>query len=127
MSLNVLVVDDLDLNRRVVGALVARRGHRVTTAADGAEAVAAVLAGDFDAVLMDLQMPGIDGFEAAHRIGAALGHRSPRLVALSAQFPAPLVTQCRDAGFAACLPKPFAPAALDAALSTTAAAVASDD
>jgi signal transduction histidine kinase/DNA-binding response OmpR family regulator/integral membrane sensor domain MASE1 len=64
----ILLVDDLDVNRDIAEALLTQAGHRVDMAANGAEAVAAVANGDYDLVLMDIQMPVMDGFEATARI-----------------------------------------------------------
>ena len=59
----VLVVDDETLVRRVVGRMIARAEHEVHEASDGAEAVQQVLEGDYDVVLTDLNMPGMNGME----------------------------------------------------------------
>lgn len=59
----VLVVDDDALNRRLLGRGVEHLGHRVTSAADGAGALEMLRRGDVDLVLLDLVLPGIDGFE----------------------------------------------------------------
>ena len=67
-SAHILLVDDLDVNRDIAAALLTQAGHTVDMAADGAEAVAAVAKNDYDLVLMDIQMPVMDGFEATARI-----------------------------------------------------------
>ncbi len=65
---HVLLVDDNDFNRQVGRELIHLTGATVSTANDGAEAVAAVAAGQYDLVLMDLQMPVMDGYTAAKKI-----------------------------------------------------------
>lgn len=65
---SILVVDDNDFNRQVARELIELTGASVATADDGAQAVAAVAEGGFDLVLMDLQMPVMDGYMATRRI-----------------------------------------------------------
>jgi CheY-like chemotaxis protein/HPt (histidine-containing phosphotransfer) domain-containing protein len=64
----ILVVDDLDENRRFVMTLLNKAGYAVGGAANGLEAIAAVETGDYDLVFMDAQMPELDGIEATRRI-----------------------------------------------------------
>lgn len=60
-ELRVLVVDDEPAIRKVVAAYLKRRGHRVDTASDGGEALELIAAADYDALVSDLRMPGLDG------------------------------------------------------------------
>ena len=94
--LRVLVVDDVAMNRDIASSFLRAAGHQVTSAADGTEAVEAVAATDFDAVLMDVRMPGMDGLEAARRIRALAGVRGRvPIIALTAQTFAEQISECR--------------------------------
>ena len=115
--LRVLVVDDVAANRAVARAMLAAAGHSVEVAANGADAVEAVATRDLDVVLMDLQMPGMDGLEATRRIRAMPPPRGRVPVfALTASALPEQVEQCRQAGMDGHLAKPIERAALLALL-----------
>ncbi len=108
-SLRVLVVEDNLVNQRLACGLMARDGHAVARANDGHECLAALARGDFDLVLMDVQMPGCDGLEATRRIRqleAARGGHLP-IIGLTASAYADDRDQCLAAGMDAYLAKPF--------------------
>ena len=106
--LRVLVVDDLAMNRDIAGSFLRSAGHEVACADGGAEAVQAAASGDFDVILMDVRMPGMDGLEATRRIRAVEGPRGQvPIVALTAQVFSEQVEECRRAGMDSHLAKPF--------------------
>jgi CheY-like chemotaxis protein len=67
-SLRILLADDNPVNCRLAVLMLEKAGHRIDVVSDGALAVEALGAKDYDLVLMDVQMPGVDGFEATRRI-----------------------------------------------------------
>jgi PAS domain S-box-containing protein len=109
----ILVVDDLAVNRELVRAMLGPFGHDFEEAANGAEAVQAALRTGFDLILMDLQMPGMDGFEAARAIRATAPlNRTTPIIALSANVLPAHVIACHEAGMDDHLGKPIALTAL---------------
>jgi CheY-like chemotaxis protein/HPt (histidine-containing phosphotransfer) domain-containing protein len=104
----ILVVDDNDLARDLTAAILAPAGYEVGTAANGAEAVEAVRRDRYDLVLLDLNMPVMDGLAASRAIRASEdeGRRLP-LLALSARPEEDEGDARRAAGIDASLGKPF--------------------
>lgn len=85
--LKILVVDDDDLNRRMMHILLTREGHQVHLAASGMDALEAVKRQQYDIVFMDLQMPIMDGIETSCRIREwENGGRHTFIVALTASY-----------------------------------------
>lgn len=121
-SLRVLVADDVAANRMVARAMLVAAGHRVDSAADGAEALAAVERDAYDVVLMDVQMPVMDGLDATRRIRALDGPRSrvPVLAVTASALPEQ-VAACRAAGMDGHLAKPIDRESLLAAVQRLAA------
>ena len=119
----VLVVDDVTANRLVARVLLEGAGHFVEQAVDGAGAIEAVRKGNVDLVLMDVQMPGMDGLEATRRIRALEGSgRHVPIIALTADALRDQIEQCLAAGMDGHLAKPLDRAALLAAVSRAGAA-----
>ncbi|RZI99999.1 MAG: PAS domain S-box protein [Brevundimonas sp.] len=107
-DLRVLVADDVQANRELVSAILASLGMTVDLATNGAEAVEAAQAGWYDVILMDVQMPVMDGLDAARAIrslGGDLG-RTP-VIALTANIQSEQVQRCRDAGMDGHVGKPI--------------------
>lgn len=105
---HILLVDDDELNRRMMGLLLSDQGYSYETASNGVEAVEAVQTQKFDLVLMDVQMPVLDGFEATRKIRAweNEGQHIP-IVALTAMLFENEVDLCLEAGMDDCVSKPF--------------------
>ncbi|MCK0506627.1 hybrid sensor histidine kinase/response regulator [Aromatoleum anaerobium] len=108
----VLVVEDNPLNQRIMRELLESMGLAVALAGDGREAVAAVAAGPFDLVLMDLQMPQVDGYQATARIRAEPEHDGLPIVAMTAHALPEDRARCLAAGMNDHLTKPIDPDAL---------------
>ena len=106
----ILLVDDDELNRRMMSLLLSGEGYEFETASNGLEAVEAVQTGKFDFVLMDLQMPQMGGYEATAKIRAweaETGHKHIPVFALTAMLFEGEKRKCLDAGMDDCLVKPF--------------------
>jgi two-component system, sensor histidine kinase len=106
----VLAAEDNPTNRLVLSTVMQVFGVDLTMAEDGAQAVAAWQASEFDVILMDIQMPVLDGLEAARAIRAAEaaeGRRRTPIVALSANAMTHQVRDYLAAGMDAHVPKPI--------------------
>lgn len=117
--LSVLLVDDNRLNRLVNRKTVEQLGHTVSVAGDGQEAIDTVRSGRFDVVLMDVEMPIMDGFESAARIRAGEAgttNRSVAIVALTAHSGEQEQRRAKAAGMNGFLSKPFSSEMLATAL-----------
>ena len=103
----VLLVEDDKANRTLLVAALTRRGFAVFTARSGEEALRLAGRDSFDAILMDLQMPGLDGFETTRRIRALGGHASQvPIIALTAWQATKLRQRCGEAGLTGVMEKP---------------------
>jgi CheY-like chemotaxis protein len=101
------------MNQIIVESMLSGAGHEVVLVENGAEALEAVQDGGFDMVLMDMQMPVMDGVEAATRIRALDGPECEiPIIALSANAMAEEIMTCRAAGMNDHLAKPIDRAAL---------------
>jgi PAS domain S-box-containing protein len=105
----VLVAEDNIVNQRVAAGLLTKRGHEVTVVSNGREALAALQCGSFDLVLMDVQMPDMDGFEATSAIRAWEREtgRHVRIVAMTAHAMTGDRDRCLAAGMDGYLSKPI--------------------
>ncbi len=100
-----LVVDDNTINIGVASGLLSKLGLEVTSAGNGAEALEVLAKNHFDLVLMDLQMPVLDGLSAT-RAARARGDATP-IIALTANAMQEELQACLDAGMTDCLTKPL--------------------
>ncbi|MHB1373885.1 MAG: ATP-binding protein [Thauera sp.] len=108
-----LLVEDNPVNQALALGQLDGLGFEIEVAQDGAEAVAACERGEFDLVLMDCQMPVMDGFEASRRILAARhGRRTIPIVAMTANTMPGDRERCLDAGMVDFLAKPYRQSAL---------------
>ncbi len=117
-AMRVLVVEDNPVNQRVIARMLEKRGCAVTVAENGARALDALEHARVDLVLMDCQMPEMDGFEATRRIRARERERGGHvpIVALTANAARGDQERCREAGMDDYLTKPLVPGALDTVL-----------
>jgi CheY-like chemotaxis protein len=105
---NVLLVEDNSVNQKVAQRFLERLGCTVTIANNGEQGVKTYLAGTFDIVLMDLQMPVMDGFTATRRIRDAEGWRARTpIIALTANAMTGQMERCLAAGMDGYLTKPL--------------------
>jgi PAS domain S-box-containing protein len=127
-GLRVLVVEDNATNRMIVTKLLEQLGAVVDTAADGLLGVEAAARGRFDVILMDVQMPGIDGLEAARRIRRLGGAAAAApIVALTANVLSHQRTAYLEAGMDGVVGKPISPPVLLAELARVCAESAEEE
>jgi signal transduction histidine kinase/HPt (histidine-containing phosphotransfer) domain-containing protein/ActR/RegA family two-component response regulator len=108
VSGRILLVEDLEINQELARAILERAGHRTHVVSDGAEAVAAVQAADYDLVLMDVQMPRMDGIAATREIRALpYPARQIPIVAMTANVLPQQVRSFKDAGMNDHIGKPI--------------------
>jgi len=112
--LKVLLVEDNPINQKIARGLLERLGHKVSLATDGDVAVEAAATGRYDAVLMDIHMPDVDGFEATRRIRALKDRAKARIpiVAMTADAGQGEAERCKAAGMDGYVPKPIDPSLL---------------
>jgi len=112
IPLRILLAEDNHINQKVGLALLSRMGYRADVAGNGLEAVESVMRQPYDVVLMDIQMPEMDGLEAAAALRRKLGDKCPVLVALTANAFHGAREEYLSKGFDDYLSKPILPPAL---------------
>ena len=112
--LRVLLVDDNEMNVELFSAVLEADGHHVTVERDGLSARERALAEPFDLLLLDIQLPGMDGYAICRSLRAS-GLGGPILALSSAAMPAH-IRAGSEAGFDEYLTKPIAPSALRSAV-----------
>jgi len=116
--LRVLLAEDHEVNRLVACEMIRRLGCHVEIAGDGFEALAALEQSQYDVVLMDVQMPGMDGLAATRELRRREAHQRRRtpVIAMTANAMIGDQERCLDAGMDAYLAKPVRPRLLREAL-----------
>ncbi|HEV2800474.1 MAG TPA: adenylate/guanylate cyclase domain-containing protein [Pyrinomonadaceae bacterium] len=110
----VLVVDDSETNRDILARRLAREGYEVECVADGAEALSSVAERKFDLVLLDIMMPGLNGYQVLERLKASAELRDIPVIMISALDELDSIVRCIEMGAEDYLPKPFNPVILRA-------------
>lgn len=117
LPLKILMAEDLVVNQKLLQLQLGKFGYRADTAADGREVLAALERRKYDLILMDVQMPEMDGLEASRRIRRELPpNQQPRIVALTANAMREDQEACLAAGMDDYLAKPIYPGSLRAVL-----------
>jgi CheY-like chemotaxis protein len=116
-SRSILLVEDNVDARDALGILLELEGHLVETAGEGHQALELIRAKDFDIALVDIGLPGIDGYEVARRARALYGRR-PVLIALTGYGQPEDRRRASEAGFDELLVKPVDPTVLATLLAT---------
>lgn len=118
--LRILIVDDHLLNRRLMQIMLDRMHHETASASSGMDCLERVKNEPFDVVIMDVEMPGIDGFETSRQMRKIqTSAPSPYIIALTAHASPDIRQQCLAAGMNDYLSKPVTSSALVAALAAS--------
>lgn len=118
-----LLAEDNMVNQKLASLILRKQGHRVDVVDNGYEAVRAATQLPYDVILMDCQMPEMDGFEATREIRRLEGDgRHTPVVALTANAMKGDRERCLEAGMDVYVTKPFKPADLQQAIETATAA-----
>ena len=112
MSRRILVVEDQEDNRRILRDLLTSAGYEIIQAENGEEALAAAARERPDLILMDIQLPVLDGYEATRRIKADPALRAIPVIAVTSYALSGDEDKARAAGCDAYVTKPFSPRAL---------------
>jgi CheY-like chemotaxis protein len=112
LPLRILLAEDNHINQKVGLALLGRLGYRADVAGNGREALESVMRQPYDLVLMDIQMPEMDGIEAAQAMRKKLNDQCPMIVALTANAFQGAREEYLSLGFDDYLSKPILPPAL---------------
>ncbi len=114
---NFLIVDDYEANILVVGSILEGLGYDFDTASNGLDGVRCAAENTYDVILMDVQMPGMDGFEATRRIRKAETETASRptpIIGVTAHVRSEDRQKCLDVGMTDFIPKPFDPDKVEA-------------
>jgi CheY-like chemotaxis protein len=114
---SLLVVDDNNMNRIMLSRYIAKLGYQATLAENGRQALDKLQSGPFDLVLLDVQMPEMDGYQVLEQMKADPRLREIPIIMISAVEELESVVKCIELGAQDYLPKPFNPVLLRARLS----------
>jgi two-component system cell cycle response regulator DivK len=109
MTKHVLVVEDQEDNRQILRDLLGNAGYALSEAEDGEQALAAIARQRPDLILMDIQLPVMDGYEATRRIKADPSLRAIPIIAVTSYALSGDEAKAREAGCDDFVPKPFSP------------------
>ena len=109
MSKRILVVEDQEDNRQIIRDLLSATDYEITEAESGEQALEAVAKQRPDLILMDIQLPGMDGYEATRRIKADPALRSITIIAVTSYALSGEEQKARAAGCDEYVPKPYSP------------------
>jgi len=109
MSRRILVVEDHEDNRRIIRDLLRATGYTMIEAHDGEAALERVAAERFDLILMDIQLPGIDGYEVARRVRLDPANAATPIIAVTSYALSGDEAKTRQAGCNAYVSKPYRP------------------
>ena len=113
---HILLAEDEPINREIALILLEQVGLRIDLAEDGREAVEKARSGNYAVILMDMQMPVLDGLDATRQIRQLPGHATTPILAMTANAYSENEDRCRDAGMDDFIAKPFTPEVLYEAL-----------
>jgi len=109
MTQRILVVEDTEDNRQIIRDLLSSAGYELIEAVDGIEGVATAEREQPDLILMDIQLPGIDGYEATRRIRAIPALAKVPIIAVTSYALSGDEAKTREAGCDGYVAKPFSP------------------
>jgi two-component system cell cycle response regulator DivK len=112
MSKRILIVEDQEDNRKILRDLLTSAGFDLAEATTGEEGVSLAETARPDLILMDIQLPGLDGYEATRRIKASLALRHIPIIAVTSYALSGDDVKAREAGCEGYVTKPFSPRAL---------------
>lgn len=124
LPLRILLVDDHPTNQKLAQMLLSRLGYRADVASNGVEALEAMRLQAYDVILMDIEMPEMDGMEATRRIQKEWGRRAPKIVAMTANAMRGDRDKYLSMGMDQYISKPIRVAALVRALEAVATSIA---
>lgn len=112
MSRNILIIEDQEDNRRILRDLLSSAGYGMIEAVNGEQGVALAESANPDLILMDIRLPGVDGYEATRRIKANPALRQIPIIAVTSYALSGDDEKARQAGCDAYVAKPISPRAL---------------